>query len=72
MHNTTEKNSLYSKSLLVPRLAVHAVGGNLPPIGHILPILLLWISIELVPLPILIVLNLNDPNRRKKKCRKMS
>lgn len=63
MYKTNEKNSLYSKSLLVPRLAVHAVGGNLPPIGHILPILLLWISIELVPLSPLTVLNLSDTNR---------
>lgn len=56
-------NSLDSESLLVPRLPVHAVGGNLPPIGHILPILLLWVSIDLVPpslVPPLTVLNLSS------------
>lgn len=56
-------NSLDSESLLVPRLPVHVVGGNLPPIGHILPILLLWVSIDLVPpslVPPLTVLNLSS------------
>lgn len=63
--HTTEWNSLYTKSLLVPCLAIHAVGGNLPSIGHILPILLLWIPIELVPLSPLTVLNLSATNREK-------
>jgi len=42
---------MYSlEALLVPRLPVHPVGGDLPPVGHVLPEL--SISIPLPPLPV--------------------
>lgn len=43
--------SMYSlEALLVPRLPVHPVGRDLPPVGHVLPEL--SISIPLPPLPV--------------------
>lgn len=49
--------SLYSKTLLIPCLAIHSIWWYLPPIRHILPILL-WISIYLAPLSPLTVIHL--------------
>lgn len=65
-------HSLHAKSLLIPRLSIHAVGWHLPAIGHILTILLLGISIHLIPLAPLVVVHLTVEhlvilNEKKKK-----
>lgn len=60
--NTLQKKvkydySLYSKPLLIPGLAVHSIWRYLPPVGHVLPVLL-GISVYLAPLPPLTVIHL--------------
>lgn len=42
---------MYSlEALLVPRLPIHPIGGDLPPVGHVLP--QLRVAIPLPPLPV--------------------